>query len=196
MLKKTNIFFLFLFCAFLSHAQQEISFDGKIYTDLNEALKEPEKVIFLDLSKNKLKEIPEEVFTLTNLQYLVLKKNKIREIPAEIAALTKLRVLDMSRNLIEEIPPAIGSCIELRTIILNQNRIHTMCAEIGNLKNLKSLDLWGNEIDELPAEIGKLQENLDYLDLRVIYMSFEKQQAIIDLLPETDIYFSNGCSCN
>jgi Leucine-rich repeat (LRR) protein len=196
MLKKTNIFFLFLFCAFLSLAQQEISFDGKIYTDLNEALKEPEKVIFLDLSKNKLKEIPEEVFTLTNLQYLVLKKNKIREIPAEIAALTKLRVLDMSRNLIEEIPPAIGSCIELRTIILNQNRINTMCAEIGNLKNLKSLDLWGNEIDELPAEIGKLQENLDYLDLRVIYMSFEKQQAIIDLLPETDIYFSNGCSCN
>lgn len=196
MLRKTNILLVFLFCALFAGAQQKISFDGKQYTDLNEALKEPEKVIFLDLSRQKLREVPVGVFELTNLEYLVLKKNKLTEIPADIAKLKKLRVLDMSRNKIEAIPPAIGELTELRTLILNQNYIATMCSEISNLKNLKVLDLWGNELDELPPEISKLQETLEYLDLRVIYMSFEKQQIIIDLLPETDIYFSNGCSCN
>jgi len=195
-LKHTFILLLFLFPVFSLLAQQEIEFDGTKYTDLDAALRNPEKVIFLDLSKQKLNKIPDGVFDLFNLQYLVLRRNKITEIQPEIAKLTKLRVLDLSRNKLVAIPPEIGTLLELRTLILNQNMIAALPPEIGNLKNLRSLDLWGNELDELPSEISKLQETLQFLDLRVIYMSFEKQQAIIDLLPETEIYFSNSCNCN
>lgn len=195
MLKKITTLLFLSITVLAIYAQRNIPFDGTVYTDLNHALKEPEKVVFLDLSKQKLKEIPSGVFELTNLEYLVLFKNKITEIPPDIGKLKKLRVLDISRNKIEVVPPEIGQLTELRTLILNQNMIYALPPEIGNLKNLKSLDLWGNEIDELPPEISKLQETLDYLDLRVIFMSFEKQQAIIDLLPETEIYFSNSCNC-
>jgi len=196
MLKKLTTLLFLIIPVLAIYAQRDIPFDGTVYTDIEKALKEPEKVRFLDLSKQKLEEIPAGVFELTNLEYLVLFKNKITVIPPEIGTLKKLRVLDISRNKIEVLPPEIGELTELRTLILNQNLIAALPPEIGNLKNLKSLDLWGNEIDELPVEISKLQETLEYLDLRVIYMSFEKQEAIINLLPETDIYFSNGCNCN
>ena len=195
MLKKTMYLFLLFLFPLIASPQQEISYDGIKFTDINEAMKDPEKVEFLDLSKQKLKSIPEEVFELPNLQYLVLRKNKITEISNRIGELKKLRVFDISRNKLEVLPPEIGQCIELRTLILNQNMIHTICPEIGDLSNLQVLDLWGNEVAKFPFEISKIQESLRYLDLRVIYMSFEEQQEIIDLLPETDIYFSNGCSC-
>ncbi len=197
MLKKIIISFIFISAVQLAFAQHKPEeYTGKIYTDLDEALQRPADVIFLDLSKQKLKKIPEKVFQLPNLEYLILRKNKLTEIPSDISKLTKLKHIDMSKNKVEILPAALCKCLELKTIILNQNIINEISPEIGNLTNLSLLDLWGNEIDVLPEEIAKLQENLKTLDMRVIYMSFEKQEAIIDLLPETDIYFSNGCSCN
>ncbi len=58
-----------------------------IYTNLEEALKEPEKVYNLDLSKKKLNEFPMEILKFTNLRSLKLYKNRIDSIPDEISQL-------------------------------------------------------------------------------------------------------------
>lgn len=166
-----------------------------VFTDLNLALKTPESVYILDLSKQKLETIPAGVFRLTKLEILILSKNKIEFIPSDIKLLKNLKVLDLSRNSLVRIPPEIGQLNMLEILILNQNAIYEMCPEIGLLRSLRVLDIWGNELDTLPYEISDLKGSLEILDLRVIYMSAEKQQAIIELLPYTQIYFSNSCNC-
>ncbi len=186
----------------MTMAQQDMQGDRPdpsqvtIYTSLDDIREQPDSVYYIDLSKQKLKTIPEEIFLCKNLVYLDLKRNKIQSIPDNISGLTKLRVLNLSRNKITIVPEEIGACKELRTLILNQNPLESLCGSIGLLNNLAVLDLWGTEVDELPVEISKISENLQFLDMRVIYMTREAQEKIQTMLPETTIYFSNSCNCH
>ncbi len=167
-----------------------------IYTSVNEALKNPEKVYRLDLSKKKLRTIPKGVFSLYNLQELTLAKNKLQKIPKEIGDLTNLQKLNVSKNKITEFPATLGNLTNLVELIANRNEIYKLPPEIGNLINLEFLDLWSNEIDVFPEEISKLENTLKKLDLRVILINDEKQKVIADLLPNTNIHFSKSCNCH
>ena len=166
-----------------------------VYTDTNQIAASTDEVEYIDLSKQKLTSIPAIVFQCPNLVYLNLRRNKIEEIPVAIGQLTKLRVLNMSRNRLVRLPKEIGQLIMLRSLIINQNEIAELPPEIGLLSNLAVLDLWGNQLDKLPKEIGKLSQTLQYLDMRVIFMSRDAQAEIEMLLPETKIYFSQSCNC-
>jgi len=57
----------------------------------------------LDLAKNGLKALPEEVFKLRNLRNLDLSHNVLTELPPSVLQLSHLRVLDVQGNpLMEE----------------------------------------------------------------------------------------------
>lgn len=193
------ILFLLLLGGFSSSAQMLDSIalsQEPEYTGLTEALKNPEKVYKLNLRKNKLKEIPPEVFTLTNLQELNVSKNKLTTIPKDISKLTKLEVLDVSANEIDTLYPEIGLLLNIKKLILNQNVIAHLPSTIGSLTKMYFLDMWGNEIQEFPKEINKLANTLKVVDLRVINIHDEQQEEIIKLLPNTKIFFSLSCNCN
>ncbi|NTW31294.1 MAG: leucine-rich repeat domain-containing protein [Bacteroidetes bacterium] len=167
-----------------------------VYYDITEALKNPEKVYKLDLHKNKLKEIPKDVFVFINLQELNLSKNKLTKIPNDIEVLTKLEILDVSSNNIDLIPTAIGKLVNIKKLILNQNVIAKLSPEIGNLTKMTFLDMWGNEIQKFPDEISKLKNTLKVLDLRVISIKEPLQEEIEQQLPNTKIFFSMSCNCD
>ena len=167
-----------------------------ILTSLDEALKNPTQVYRLSLKKQKLKTVPLEIFKLTNLQELDLSKNKISEIPAGIENLTNLTILDISANNLSTLPPEIGQCIYLKRLILNRNNILELPSTMSNLSHLIYLDMWSNMIIEFPQSFDKLAETLKELDLRVINMNDERQEAIRTLLPKTIIHFSRSCNCN
>ncbi|MFZ4401497.1 MAG: leucine-rich repeat domain-containing protein [Bacteroidales bacterium] len=177
----------------LSSGQLE---EQQLYISLSEALKNPEKVYRLDLSKQKLHNIPKEVFSLYNLQELNLAKNKLAYIPQEISNLTNLQKLNVSKNDLTELPSSIGILTNLTELIANQNDIYKLPAEIGNLINLENLDLWSTSVDVFPDEISKLKDTLKKLDLRVVLINEDRQKAIVDLLPNTFIYFSKSCNCH
>lgn len=158
-----------------------------------EAILNPEKVYKLDLRKHKLNELP-ELKQFPNLQWLTLSRNKITEIPEEIFQLTKLQYLDLSKNKIDLIPKEIGNLIHLKKLYLNQNNISSLPPQIGRLINLEFLDLWDNEISVLPDEIAAMK-SLKTLDLRNILINDEEQKKISSLLPNTKIFFSPGCNC-
>ena len=52
----------------------------------------------LNISCNKLQEIPAEIKTCLSLRYLNISHNNIKELPDEFAACTRLRELDISFN--------------------------------------------------------------------------------------------------
>lgn len=164
------------------------------YTDLKEALKQPDQVIKLSLRKQGLKEFPKDVLKLKNLQYLDLSKNKIESLPDSIIQLKQLQVLIVSKNELVALPNNIGNLSNLRYFKAGQNKIARIPFSFGSLEKLEYLDFWDNELDYFPESLNKLV-NLGVMDLRNILISQENQNYIQGLLPNTKIYFSPACQC-
>jgi len=70
--------------------------DAETYYGLDEALKEPEKVIKLDIAMQKLTLLSPDISKLVNLECLDLSFNRISDLPAEFAELKKLRYLNLA----------------------------------------------------------------------------------------------------
>lgn len=164
------------------------------FTSLEEALKNPEQVIKLELRKKRLKNIPPEVFQFPNLQYLDLSKNSIAEIPADIAKLKNLQYLSIARNHLVEFPVEIGELSNLYYLNANNNDLVAITPGVGKLEKLRNFDLWSNNIERFPDELQGMKA-LKILDLRVIMIPDAEQTRIQSLLPNTKIFFSPYCKC-
>lgn len=166
------------------------------YSDLNDALKEPEKVVKLRLRRERLKQIPDTVFTaFPNLKFLDLSKNSLTELPDKIEKLEKLETLNLSKNRLTTLPESIGNLRSLKLLNVNQNKITHLPPAIGKLENLEYLDLWGNELTDLPKEMADLN-NLKEIDLRVILFNDNEQKRLKKLFSKTTVvHFSPGCNC-
>jgi Leucine-rich repeat (LRR) protein len=174
-----------------------ISLDTMIgYTDLAEAMKNPEKVTKLTLRKMKLKAFPKEIWSFPNLQYLDLSKNQITEFPDSLSQLKNLQVLHLSKNKIEGLPRELGDMQNLVILDINNNELTMLPPQIGKLKKLQYLDLWNNSISIFPDELKEISETLKVMDLRVILINYDGQDRLHKLLPKTIIYMDAPCHCN
>ena len=190
------IFFIGLFTSGTLNAQLLDSAgiaDKAIFYSMEEALQNPMEVFKLSLKKQKLSQVP-DLNPFPNLQWLDLSRNKLKEVPEEIGALINLQYLDMSKNQIDLIPKEIGKLVNLKQLYLNQNNIAYLPPQIGKLINLEILDLWDNEITDFPETMKEIK-SLKKLDLRNILITDKEQKRISNLLPGTKIYFSQGCNC-
>ncbi|TRY71509.1 hypothetical protein TCAL_06104 [Tigriopus californicus] len=119
----------------------------------------------VDLSKNKLNELPEECTDFGSMEKLILYHNTIRSIPDSVVYLRSLQFLDISRNQLSYLPPSICQLPCLQGLIVNNNRLVSLPEEIGRMQSLMELDASCNEITHLPVQIGDLAA-LRALDLR------------------------------
>ncbi|HNR19577.1 MAG TPA: leucine-rich repeat domain-containing protein [Bacteroidia bacterium] len=186
--------FPFSFCSAQELWDDDSLKNQKVFTSISEALQNPDSVFRLDLSKQKLTEIPAQVFQLKNLRELKANKNKISVISEAISTLTLLQSLSLENNKLKAIPPQIGELKNLKYLILNRNLIETIPPEIGKLFNLEDLELWDNEISVIADDI-RFCSSLKVLELRGILFSDEQQRHIHDILPYTKVYFSPSCNC-
>ena len=100
--------------------------------------------------------LPKEVGYLKNLRLLNISDNKIHEIPDTIAFLSNLKALYASRNNLKTLPASIGQLSELTHIIVSENQIAFLPKEMAQLSNLISLYVSYNPLRTLPAEIATL----------------------------------------
>jgi Leucine-rich repeat (LRR) protein len=190
-----SIFFLNCFVVVQAQLLDSLVLDTIYsFTSIEEALKQPEKVIKLELRKKKLKNFPTEIYQFNNLQYLDLSKNNLSEIPDSIEVLTQLQYLDVSKNKLQVFSAKIGKLENLFHLNLNNNEFSAIPVTIGNLKKLRSFDLWSNNLDVFPESLSKLK-NLRVMDLRAILISDKEQSRIKSLLPRATIHFSPSCNC-
>lgn len=134
------------------------------YYDLQKALKEPEKVCFLQLAN--LLELPPQIGTLKNLRELhITATNNIKTLPPEIGELHNLAVLDLMFNEnLEEIPMEIYRLKNLEQLLLTNNKLKELPKGVSALKKLKVLRLDNNNLTCLPSDIVELS-NLE--DIRL-----------------------------
>jgi Leucine-rich repeat (LRR) protein len=65
---------------------------------LGQALKQPETVCHLDLSRSNLDQLPPQVLQLSNLESLYLNHNRLTHLPMGIRKLTNLNLIDLTGN--------------------------------------------------------------------------------------------------
>lgn len=158
------------------------------FTDLDEALKDPEIVQWLHLSNqtkySNSKELPAKLSECKNLHKIYFGWHKnfdlpklfkllsqlpkldtlemyacdIKKIPKEIGLLTNVKCLNLTLNDISEISPEIKKLKLLECLGVSSNKLVSLPEEIGELSNLTQLILTDNDIVELPNSICNLQK--------------------------------------
>lgn len=139
------------------------------YKDIETALANKDCIECIDLSKQQLKEIPNQIYEFSNLKKIILRKNKIKHIPDSLSTLVHLHYIDLSSNYIETLPQSL-SALNVDTLIMCDNPIY-----------------------EFPKEFRKW--SLKYLDLRAIQMNKEEQKNIKSIFPSAKIRMDHPCNC-
>jgi len=152
------------------------------YTDLTQALQEPQHVIELDLTHAGITDWPDttraferlerlnlsgnpglpwaELFSALaqhpGLKKLVMADNEIKELPASIGRLTQLEHLYLDNNGLSELPSELGGLSGLTNFSADHNQFTAFPDALLQLSELKFISLNHNQITRLPANIGKL----------------------------------------
>lgn len=186
--------YLTSFLCFNSTSQYK-NLDTLTYISLEEALSIPAlEVVALDLSKQKLSEIPDTIRYFTNLKGIKLTKNKLTQLPDFFKAYDSLTFVHLSKNKFIHFPYVLFHCNAIQLIDISRNKLTAVPAGIGALQNLTHLDIWNNEITDFPIAFTQLPQ-LIYLDARGITFSPSFLEKWTNLLPDTKIMFDAPCKC-
>ncbi|MCJ8311573.1 MAG: protein kinase, partial [Saccharospirillaceae bacterium] len=169
----------------------------------------------LQLSEN-LTSFPEEIFELANsLEVLDLSNNKLSELPQDLSRLFNLKILFCSNNLFTHLPQSIGACAKLemigfksnqittvsetalpeitRWLILTDNKISALPETFGKLKRLQKLALAGNQLTALPQSFNQCK-NLELIRLSANQLS-QFPEVLLELQKLAWLAFSGNPFC-
>ncbi|KAM7476101.1 hypothetical protein LguiB_023344 [Lonicera macranthoides] len=122
----------------------------------------------LDLSRNRLREIPKEVGKLINLRYLNLSHNPLEQLPEEVCDLYNLQTLKLSAcDHLRKLPREMEKLLNLRHLEIDQtDSLRTLPKGISKLSSLRTLSKFvigtGSNTEEATCKIGDLG-NLKHL---------------------------------
>jgi len=110
----------------------------------------------LDLTGVGLREVPSEVWTLTDLADLQLSNNKLTSLPEGLGSLKNLERLGVAGNRLRRLPESIGNCVKLEGLWAHGNVLGSLPTTIGKCAWLRHLMLAGNRLRVLPDGLGDL----------------------------------------
>uniref|UniRef100_A0A914XRC2 Leucine-rich repeat-containing protein 57 n=1 Tax=Plectus sambesii TaxID=2011161 RepID=A0A914XRC2_9BILA len=106
----------------------------------------------LDLSHNKLPQIPGFIGQFVALKQLHLDHNRLTFLPDELGNLKKLEILSVRENALQSLPDTLVGCLVLKTVYLSSNHFTHFPLAICDLPKLDTVDLSRNKISGLPAD--------------------------------------------
>jgi internalin A len=110
------------------------------------------KTDVLVLYRLGLKEVPESLRKIRDIELLNLGGNEIRELPSWISELSALKAIGLHGNQLRTLPPEIGLLPRLVALYLENNQIERLPEELRTL-SLKELRLHGNPKLALPDSL-------------------------------------------
>jgi len=135
--------------------------------NIKELLVEKEEILNLNLSYLKYKELPNELFKFSNLEYLNLSGNRFKNFEKlfeDLSKFKKLKILILDRTNMRKVPSNISILQNLEVLFIGTNGLKTLTEELPKLRKLKLLSVRGNSmLTDLPEAIGNLKclERLD-----------------------------------
>jgi hypothetical protein len=113
----------------------------------------------LDLSNNRLSELPDDLDRLVNMRILFLTNNDFKSIPAILASCPKLEMISFKSNGLTHIDEDVLP-VDTRWLILTDNQLARLPESMGKLHRLQKLALAGNCLTQLPESMAQC-ENLE-----------------------------------
>jgi len=167
------------------------------YTDLQEALKFKNDVIWLDLHSQNLNEIPDTFDAFPNLKYLDLSGNNISRLPESLNGFSNLEMLNLSGNPIVILPPSFTKLKKLKSLQVANNptfNLEENMQILSQMVGLETLDLHNDGISQLPTDFGHKLETLEFLDLsgnpiEVLPQTFNNLKRLRILYLNNDPFF-------
>lgn len=138
--------------------EERLSLEGLGLRQIPEEVGSLTWLIGLSVADNGISEIPDFVGRLTELTTLHLQQNPISILPATLSQLTKLSELLIVDGAPSAADWVIGTLENLQYLVLRSLRLKKFPDWILNLKKLKLLYLDGNHLKELPNWVGELSE--------------------------------------
>lgn len=162
-MKTTTAVFAIVCAFFLKDVNAQTNSDSTQfkteYTNLDEALKNPNQVYRLNLGNQKIN-IADSVWQqFTNLEYLSLKNDHLKQIPKGIGLLKNLKTLDLSGNDFKILPASFMGLKNLQELYLNDEKnfkLNRNIERLGKLPSLKSLHLENDNLKILPRNFYRL----------------------------------------
>ncbi|MCL7043580.1 hypothetical protein MKW94_007411 [Papaver nudicaule] len=144
--------------------------DSKLKIFPNEILDMDRVVRTIDLTNNKIIDIPMGISRLINMQRLILADNLIERLPVNLGKLQSLKVLTLDGNQMTTLPDELGMLVRLERLSISRNLLTSLPDTIGSLRSLSLLNVSNNKLTSLPESIGscfsmeELQANDNYID--------------------------------
>ncbi|GJR06422.1 plant intracellular Ras-group-related LRR protein 6 isoform X1 [Tanacetum coccineum] len=161
----------------LSLGSKELALVGHGLSVVPPQVWETSDITKVDLSKNSIETLPNELSSCTSLETLILSRNKIKEWPsAVLESLHKLVCLNLDNNSLKQIPstgfqaasklqildlsnnasclpeyPAFSCLLELQELYLRRMQISEVRADILSLPKLRILDMSQNSLQSIPV---------------------------------------------
>ncbi|AUB38178.1 GTPase SAR1 family domain [Nostoc flagelliforme CCNUN1] len=136
-------------------------------------------------AKEKLTEIPAEVFELEWLEVLNLRCNQLTTLPEAIAKLRQLTSLDLTNNQLTTLPEALAKLRQFTSLDLTNNQLTTLPEALAKLQQLTKLNLSYNQLTTLPEAIARLQHltslNLNHNQLTTLPEAITKLRQLTSL---------------
>ncbi|CAH9081548.1 unnamed protein product [Cuscuta europaea] len=129
--------------------------DSKLKSFPDEVLGLERSVRTLDLTCNRIVDIPLEINKLMNLQRLILADNHIERLPVNLGLLQSIKVLKLDKNRMKTLPEELGQLVKLERLSVSENCLVNLPDTIGGLHNLVLLNVSSNKLQYFPESIGK-----------------------------------------
>ncbi|WP_319380400.1 leucine-rich repeat-containing protein kinase family protein [Thiomicrorhabdus sp.] len=111
------------------------------------------KIVFL--SDNEFEHLPEVLGLCPDLEMIGFKANRIREVSAN-ALPPKLRWLILTDNQIEQLPDCFDRLPRMQKLMLAGNRLRELPETLQNCRNLQLLRISANNLTEFPQVITRI----------------------------------------
>jgi hypothetical protein len=122
----------------------------------SEILELADSLEVLDLSNNRLRQLPDSFRYLKNLKIVFFTNNQFEEFPSVLSQCPKLSIVSFKGNNLTTIAEdALSPTI--RWLILTHNALQALPESIGRLTKLQKLMLAGNRLTEFPPTLANCQ---------------------------------------
>lgn len=109
----------------------------------------------LDISKNRIAVLPDEISRFKQIKQLNIEGNRLQCLPSSISSLKKLEMLNASLNMIRGLPSSFVELSHLKQIYLSSNRLREFPIQLLGIKTLEVVELSNNKIGAIPTGMNE-----------------------------------------